>query len=96
MKYNKEMERILATGTYIMKYNKEMERIKATATYIMKYNKELWDTKKELITQDKSLLNPNILAAWCRRPLIFQTMNSVRLNSQRFTLSGCKDVGLES
>ena len=83
------MERILATGTYIMKYNKEMERILATAIYIyiMKYNKEIWDTKKELNTQDKSFFNPNILAAWCRRPLIFQTMNSVRLNSQRFKLS---------
>ena len=30
------MERILATGTYIMKYNKEMERILATGINIMK------------------------------------------------------------
>ena len=34
------------------------------------------------------------------RPLIFQTMNSIRSNNQnlkyqRCTLSGCKDIGIE-
>ena len=36
---------------------------------------------------------------WCRGPLIFQTMNSVRSNSnsmknQRFTPLGCKNIGV--
>ena len=40
-----------------------------------------------------------ILTTRCRRPLIFQTMYTVRLNSislkyHRFTPSGCKDIGL--
>ena len=40
---------------------------------------------------------PFILEIQCRRPLIFETMDPVRLNSlnmkyQRFTLSGCKDM----
>ena len=43
--------------------------------------------------------NPNIFATQCRRPQIFQTMNSVRSNSvslkyQRPTPSGCKDIGV--
>ena len=43
--------------------------------------------------------NFNIVATQCRRPLIFQTMNSVRLSNvslkyQRFTSSGCKDIGV--
>ena len=44
--------------------------------------------------------NRNIFAAQCRRPLIFQTINSVRSNNlglkyQRFTRSGCKDAGIK-
>ena len=40
-----------------------------------------------------------IFATQCRRPLIFQTMNSVRPNNlslkyQRFTSSDCKDIGI--
>ena len=43
--------------------------------------------------------NPNIFATQCRRPYIFQTMNSVRLNNvslkyQRPSPSGCKDIGI--
>ena len=43
--------------------------------------------------------NPYIFATQCRRPLTFQTMNSVRLNNlslkyQRCTPSGCKDIGI--
>ena len=46
--------------------------------------------------------NPYIFATLCRRPLIFQTVNSVRWNSlclkyQRFTLSGAAKIwGLEN
>ena len=41
----------------------------------------------------------NIFTTQCRRPLIFQTMNSVRPNNlslkyQRFTSSDCKDIGI--
>ena len=41
--------------------------------------------------------NFNILETQCRRPLIFQTMNAVRLKNgslkyQRLTSSGCKDI----
>ena len=43
--------------------------------------------------------NPNIFAMRGCRPLIFQTINFVRSNMlslkyQRFTLWGCKDIGL--
>ena len=42
---------------------------------------------------------PYISATQCRRPLKFQTMNSVRSNCismkyQRFTLSGCEDIDI--
>ena len=42
---------------------------------------------------------PYILATRCRRPLMFQTMNSVRSNSlslkyHRCTTSGCKNIGI--
>ena len=44
---------------------------------------------------------PYIFATQCRRPFIFQTMNSVRSKSlsleyQRFTPAGCKDMGIIS
>ena len=44
--------------------------------------------------------NLYIFATQCRRPLIFQTMNSVRPNNlslkyQRFTSSDCKDIGIK-
>ena len=47
------------------------------------------------------LANPDIFATWCCRPLIFQTMISVRSNNlilkyQGFTPSGCKDIGLRT
>ena len=43
--------------------------------------------------------NLYIFATQCRRPLIFQTMNSVRPNNlslkqQRFTSSDCEDIGI--
>ena len=43
--------------------------------------------------------NPYIFATQCRRPQIFQTMNSVRSNNislkyQSFTLSGCIYIGI--
>ena len=43
--------------------------------------------------------NPYISASLCRRPLIFQNMNSVRTNNPslkylRFRLLGCKDIGI--
>ena len=43
--------------------------------------------------------NPNTFATQCRRPQIFQTINSVRSNNvslkyQRPTTSGCKDIGI--
>ena len=46
-------------------------------------------------------VSPYILATQCRRPLIFQTMNSVRLNSLSlkynwFTPSGCKDIEIRT
>ena len=42
-------------------------------------------------------VSPIHLSNRCRRPLIFQTMNSVKSNSlslkyRRFTPSGCKDI----
>ena len=42
---------------------------------------------------------PYISGTRCRRPLIFQTMKSIRSNSlilkyYRFTLSGCKDIDI--
>ena len=42
---------------------------------------------------------PYICATQCRRPLIFQTMNSVRSNSisvkyQRLKLSGCEGIDI--
>ena len=36
--------------------------------------------------------NPYIFANQCRRPLIFQTMNSVKY--KRFSLSGWKNIGI--
>ena len=44
--------------------------------------------------------HPYIFATQCRRPEIFQNMNSVRLNSlsleyQRFTALGCKDMRIK-
>ena len=47
------------------------------------------------------LANPDIFATRCCRPLIFQTMISVRSNNLslqylRFTLSGCKNIGLRT
>ena len=44
---------------------------------------------------------PYIFATQCRRPLIFQFMNSVRANSlslkcQSFTPSGYKDIGIRT
>ena len=43
--------------------------------------------------------NPYIFATQCRRPLIFQTMHSVRSNSlslkyQGFSPSGCQYIGI--
>ena len=43
--------------------------------------------------------NPDIFANRCRRPLIFPTLNYVRsislsLKDQRFTPSGCTDIGI--
>ena len=43
--------------------------------------------------------NPNIFAIKCRRPLIFQNMNSFRSHNNslkywRFTPPGCKDKGI--
>ena len=43
--------------------------------------------------------NPYIFVAQCRRPLIFQTINSGRSNNQslkyqRFTPTSCKDIGI--
>ena len=43
--------------------------------------------------------NPYFFVIQCRRPLIFQTMNSFRSNNdslkhQRFTTSDCKDIGI--
>ena len=45
------------------------------------------------------LFPPYILATLCRRPMIIQTINSVRSNSlslkyYRFIPSGCKDIGI--
>ena len=45
------------------------------------------------------VFNPYIAATQCRRPLIFQTMNSAKSNNlslkyKRFTLSDCKDIGI--
>jgi len=44
--------------------------------------------------------NPYILATQCRRPKLFQTMNTSRSNNlnlkyKRFTKSGCKDIGIK-
>ena len=58
-----------------------------------------WFSWKELSFCHKLWFsNFNIVATQCGRPLIFQTMNSVRSNNvslkyQRFTSSGCKDIG---
>ena len=43
--------------------------------------------------------NPYIFSTQCCRPLIFQTMNYVRLSNpslkyQRFTPTGCRDIGI--
>ena len=38
--------------------------------------------------------NLNIFATQCRRPYIFQTMNSVRSNNLRFTQLGCTGRGI--
>ena len=48
---------------------------------------------------NSDFLSPYIFAIQCRRPLIFQTMNSVSSNSlslkqQMFAPSGCKDIGI--
>ena len=58
--------------------------------------------KFDFITKEVSFCHklkysyPYILATQCRRPKIFQTVNSVRSNSlslkyQRFMLTGCRD-----
>ena len=45
------------------------------------------------------IFNSNIFATLCRKPWVFQTMNSDRssnpsLKYHRFTTSGCKDIGI--
>jgi len=55
---------------------------------------------KELSFCRKLLFSdPNISATQCHGPWIFQTINSVRWNNlslkyQRFTRSGCEDIGI--
>ena len=55
---------------------------------------------KELSLRHKlRFYNPYIFVAQCRRPLIFQTINSGRSNNQslkyqRFTPTSCKDIGI--
>ena len=55
---------------------------------------------KEMIFCNKlKFFNPYIFSTRRRRPLIFQTINSVKskslnLKCRRFTSSGCKDIGI--
>ena len=57
-------------------------------------------TIKELSLCNKlGMSDSYIFATLCRRPQIFQTMNSVRSNNlslkyQSFTTVGCKDIGI--
>ena len=74
-------------------------------SFIQVYRKRSWAWKcarSNLNRKDLSFChkfwfsNLYIFAVWCCRPLIFQTLNSVRLNSlslkyKRFTPSSCKD-----
>ncbi len=51
------------------------------------------------VTNSTFLSSISLQAAQCRRPLIFQTINSVRPNNLslrylRFTSSDCKDIGI--
>ena len=60
----------------------------------------LISTQKELsLCHQLWFFNTYIFAAQCRRPEIFQSMNYVRSNNlslkyQRFTPSGCTDIGI--
>ena len=55
--------------------------------------------KKLSLCHELRFSSPYIFATQCRRTYIFQTMNYVRskdidLKYQKFTLSGCKDIGV--
>ena len=59
------------------------------------------DYKGDEFCHKLKLSPPHILATRCRRPLIFQTMSSVRSKSlslkyYRFTPSGCKDIEIKT
>ena len=63
--------------------------------HIQIFNNKKW----VLATNSNFLISTYIFATLCFRPLIFQTMNSVRSRSlglkyQRFTTSGCKYIGI--
>ena len=77
---------------------------------LFKFNDSVWlcGEKKQYYKRQRKELsfchkfrfsNSYIFAIQCRRPLIFQTMNSVSSNSlslkqQMFAPSGCKDIGI--
>ena len=55
--------------------------------------------KNWVFDTSSDFFNSYIFATQCRRPLIYQTMNNFRsirlsLKYQRFTPSGCKDIGI--
>ena len=62
-------------------------------------NNQNFDTKELSFCHKLWFSNSYNLATHSLRPLIFQTINSLRSNSlslkyQRFTPSGCKDIGV--